>query len=184
MSERFLTKIEINLPVTITISRKKILPKLVDFFIDTDGIGGCTYSIPSQPPILKGFWLKSEEAVDRADFQNNELVQNLLNEEIIISDENEPNKVYFNNSIKNKPQLENHLESSGIHKKDLILKIWDNCRRKKVKDDIVWIYACYDIEHANVELKRVIETIRNFIETEAGEDLAWIVYSSVCFTDK
>lgn len=112
MSEKYLTKIEINLPfATNTID---ILKKIKDLFIDTKGIGGCTYSIPSNPPIFKGEWFNAK---------------------------------------------------SG----------------KIISDNIVWIYGCYDIEKAAVELNDLLEYIRQMIETEGGEDLAWITYSNVAF---
>lgn len=112
MNEKHLTKIEINLPVKT--KSIKTLPKIIDLFLDTEGIGGCTYSLPSKPPIFKGIWLNPET-------------------------------------------------------------------KKKVPDDIVWIYACYDIEEANIEVEDLIKMIKEIVEKEAGEDLAWIIYSSVCF---
>lgn len=114
MPEKHLTKIEINLPITRTSIR--ILPKIKEVFVDTDGIGGCTYSIPSQPPIFKGIWLN-------------------------------PN--------------------TG----------------QRVLDDIMWIYGCYDIERAKTDLTSLIGFIKELIESEAGEDCAWITYSSVVFSD-
>lgn len=112
MDDKYLTKIEINLPITAKSGR--ILSKIEDFFLDTNEIGGCTYSIPSQPPIFKGVWFNTE-------------------------------------------------------------------KERKEADDIIWIYGCYDIDNSKVELNDVIKYLKSLIEKEAGEYLAWITYSSVCF---
>lgn len=112
MNEKYLTKIEVNLPIKPKAIRK-VLPKIIDLFLDTDGIGGCTYSIPSDPPMLKGLWL-------------------------------------------------------------------DPKTKKRVDDSIVWIYGCYDIENASIGIKDLIKLIKELVEKEAGEDLAWITYSNVC----
>ena len=112
MKDKYLTKIEINLPIQI--KPIKMLAKIKDFFLDTDGIRGCTYSVPSKPPVFKGEW--------------------------------------YNQKTK-----------------------------KVVSDDIVYIYGCYDIENADIELEDIISYIKQIIETEGGEDLAWITYSNVSY---
>lgn len=112
MDDKYITKIEINLPITSKSIR--ILSKIKDFFLDTNGIGGCTYSIPSQPPIFKGVWFNPD-------------------------------------------------------------------KKSEEVDDIIWIYGCYDIDNATIKINDVIKYLKSLIETEAGEYLAWITYSSVCF---
>jgi len=111
MKEKYLTKIEINLPIKIKPIR--ILSKILNIFIDTKGIGGCTYSIPSKPPIFKGIWFNPET-------------------------------------------------------------------KTKIEDDIIWVYGCYDIQEANIEVEDIINKIKEIIETEGEEKLAWITYSNVC----
>lgn len=57
---------------------------------------------------------------------------------------------------------------------------WRHPSTKEIVDDeIVWIYACCDLNKIQVEIKDIIEILKRNIEG-AGEEKAWITYSSVC----
>ena len=62
---------------------------------------------------------------------------------------------------------------------------WVDSRKRKVIDDYISIiYGCYNIEKANISIEDLIKQIKQMIEREGGEDLAWIVYSQVaCLTN-
>lgn len=54
MKEVALTKVEINLPITIKTSR--LASSLLNLFTDTEGIGGCTYTTLAIPSVFEGSW--------------------------------------------------------------------------------------------------------------------------------
>lgn len=54
MEEVALTKVEINLPITIKTSR--LASSLLNLFTDTEGIGGCTYTTFAIPSVFNGRW--------------------------------------------------------------------------------------------------------------------------------
>lgn len=57
---------------------------------------------------------------------------------------------------------------------------WRHSITKEIVDDeIVCIHACCDLNKLQVEIKDIIKILKKNIES-AGEERAWITYSSVC----
>lgn len=178
MKEKYLSKIEVNLPITLKTARRKILPRIVDFFLDTDGIGGCTYTLPTQPPIMKGVWFQKNKPIAKTFFNDTKLVSALLKEKIIEDKEKDAAYVIFSDSINNENELKERLLKLKLDDKKTE-RVMDAWQELKIVDDISWIYACYDLEHANVDIRMVISYIKQMIESEGGETLAWITYCPV-----
>lgn len=112
MEEVTLTKVEINLPITT--KTKRVAASLINLFTDTEGIGGCTYTMFTSPSVFKGSWRN--------------------------------------------PQT-----------------------NKLIRDNIMLIWGCYDINRASVKLKDLVQEIKSKIENEGVQELAWVTYSTVLF---
>lgn len=182
MIDGSLSKIEINLPITVKTA--KILSQILDWFVYEEGIGGCTYSSPSEPTPFRGKWLR-RGPVRREDFKSENLIQKLREEKIIKADKDNADQFYFDDS--SEFGLEKRLNRLVKLKqlgedKERILNIWRNSPHNVISDYIILICACYDVEHAKTDEKELIKYIKDIIK-KTGEDLAWITYSSVCFPE-
>lgn len=74
------------------------------------------------------------ERIAKIDFWHNDLTQNLLKNNIIKNDENDPDYCYFTESIKNTEQLKENLQRIGIVDSETktILRIWGRSRKNRV----------------------------------------------------
>lgn len=56
---------------------------------------------------------------------------------------------------------------------------WKDADGRIIDDDVIWIHGCYDIEKATCGVKDLIGYVKEIIEKEGEQDLAWITYSRV-----
>lgn len=70
------------------------------------------------------FLINGHGTIAKSDFRDKNLVLRLLEEKIIERNNNSPDSVCFNNTIKDEIQLKEYLEQKGISQKEQILAIW------------------------------------------------------------